>query len=137
MTDRRSNLIGAGVGLALALCADATVTKTAPRRRKAIFTAALPGAAAVYPLARDRWSSESELVREVIALLAFGGLSAAVAAARAPATARALLATGWVAHAAFDMLHEGGDHSRVPAWYPAFCAGYDVGIAGCLMRDAE
>jgi len=131
-----SNLIGAGVGLALALLSDAAVARMLPKRRAAFFTMALPAAAAIYPIARRRWSFESAVTREMAALVAFSSLSAAVATGR-PSTPRALLAGGWIAHAAFDMFHERGEESLIPEWYPAFCAGYDVGVAGCLLRSPQ
>lgn len=47
--------------------------------------------------------------------------------------ARQVAAWGWLAHAAFDLVHEPGDGSLLPDWYPAVCAGFDVGVAWDLL----
>jgi hypothetical protein len=51
-----------------------------------------------------------------------------------PARRRQLVAAGWLAHAGFDAAFVPHDGSRIPAWYPAMCAGYDVALAGRLAR---
>ena len=47
---------------------------------------------------------------------------------------RAVIAAGWVAHAAFDHVHHAGPGGRLPKWYPALCAGYDIAFAAMLLR---
>ncbi|MFC5727555.1 MULTISPECIES: hypothetical protein [Nocardioides] len=44
-------------------------------------------------------------------------------------------ASGWLAHAVFDLTHEPGSGSLFPAWYPAVCAGFDVGVAWDLLTE--
>ena len=93
----------------------------------------LPGAAAVYPLARSNRDASAHVVREGLALIGFAALTAVAARNEASLGAR-LLAAGWVGHAVFDLVHDGGPHSRIPPWYPALCAGYDVGVAARLLQ---
>lgn len=101
-----------------------------------------PGIAAVGP--DDRTPDEraaptpgpgpdGHATRELAALAAFG-VAALLAARRSDLVARRTLAAGWLAHALFDAVHETGPASRIPAWYPAFCAGYDGGVAVGLLR---
>jgi hypothetical protein len=52
-----------------------------------------------------------------------------------PAAVRRLVAAGWLAHAVFDNVHDKGPTSRLPEEYPAACAGYDVALAGLLLRE--
>ncbi|MDI9902860.1 hypothetical protein QM716_23675 [Rhodococcus sp. IEGM 1409] len=49
--------------------------------------------------------------------------------------ARRLVAASWAVHPIFDLLHERGPDSRLPDWYPAICAGYDLGVAGLLAAE--
>jgi hypothetical protein len=67
------------------------------------------------------------------ALLAFGAVGAAAARGTSSNAAR-VVAAGWAAHALFDLVHDGGQHSRIPDWYPALCAGYDLSVAAILLR---
>ncbi|WP_462375148.1 hypothetical protein [Rhodococcus erythropolis] len=52
-----------------------------------------------------------------------------------PSTARRLVAASSAVHPIFDLLHELGPESRLPDWYPAICAGYDLGVAGHLAVE--
>ena len=131
--NRRSEIIAAGAGLATALAGDVAVQKVIPRYRSAGSALGLAIAAAIYPLARGRWTAGAAPAREIAALVTFSALAASVARSDADLHTRGALAAGWSAHAAFDMLHDSGDDSRIPAWYPALCAGYDLGVAGCLL----
>ena len=47
-----------------------------------------------------------------------------------------LTGAAWVGHAVFDRVHEHGEASSLPRWYPALCAGYDLGMAAMLCRTA-
>ena len=75
---------------------------------------------------------DARLVREAVALVGFTALTAIAARSGNAAGAR-LLAAGWAGHAVFDLAHDPGRHSRIPEWYPALCAGYDVGVAARLL----
>jgi hypothetical protein len=122
-----------GVGAALAGLSDLAVTRFAARRRVPLFAVGLVAAAAIYPLFRSSRPRSAPVVRELAALLAFGAVGTAAVRGRSPNAGR-VVAAGWAAHALFDMVHDAGQHSRIPGWYPAFCAGYDLGVAAILLR---
>jgi hypothetical protein len=45
-----------------------------------------------------------------------------------------ILALGWAAHAAWDViLHKLLDVAFVPDWYPVVCAGFDLLLAGYIV----
>jgi hypothetical protein len=128
-----SAVLGAAVGLAGAVAADVAASRRGPKHRFVMQAAALPAVAAVYPLARSRRDVSAHLVRELLALIGFSALTA-LAARNDPTRGAPLLAAGWVGHAVFDLVHDGGPHSLIPEWYPGFCAGYDVGVAARLLQ---
>ena len=130
-----SAVLSAALGLGAAVAADVAASRRAPRHRFVMQAAGLPGAAAVYPVARSTRDVSTHVVREALALIGFGVLTAVAARSDAARGAR-LLAAGWVGHAVFDLVHDRGAHSRIPEWYPAFCAGYDVGVAARLLHRA-
>jgi hypothetical protein len=87
----------------------------------------------VYPAARtDRWVLGGPQQHEWLAV----GATAVLAGATwgIPKPARRVVAIGWAAHAAFDLLHEGGTDTRLPRWYPALCAGFDLVLAERLVN---
>ena len=71
------------------------------------------------------------LTREWIAVLATAAVYVGASILPAQGAAR-LTAGGWLAHAVFDYGHDRGVSSRLPQWYPALCAGFDVGVAALL-----
>lgn len=103
----RTSVVGAGVGLVTA--------------------------AVIYPAARREHAASQALAVEGAVV---GGtvLLAILAAGRSTATGRRLLALGWAAHALFDVGQGPSEDSRLPGWYPALCAGYDLALAGQLLR---
>ena len=96
------------------------------------LAAGMVAAAAIYPIARSRRPLGAPLARELAGLVATGAI-ASMAARSTQSRARRLVAAGWAAHAAFDMVHDRGEDSRIPSWYPAMCAGYDLAIAARLV----
>ena len=128
-------VLGAAVGVLAAVGVDAAIGRRAPRHRVALHAAGLATAAAVYPVARSERPASVPVARELLALLGFGAVSA-VAAREASGRGARLAAAGWLGHAVFDLVHHAGPHSRLPGWYPAFCAGYDVAVAATLLRRA-
>lgn len=133
----RVRLAACAAGGVLSVVADRSITKQVPSRRVTAQAVALVSAAGVYPIARlGRRTDRAIANREWVALLSTAMLAAG--AAKLPERqARALVAVGWLAHAAFDRAHDGGDSSRLPDWYPALCAGYDIGIAGLLLVSSN
>lgn len=104
------------------------------KRSEALSALFLVGAVATYLLADPRGESGPARLREVAAV----GVTVAVGLVSAGAprrTRRRLLAVGWLSHAAFDAVHRRNSSSYLPASYPALCAGFDVAVAGLLMRD--
>src|SRR4051794_983394 len=99
------------------------------------YAAGLAIAAAVYPAARRRWQLDRRSASELLGVIGYG--TASVLAARRPRRrANRLLAAGWASHALFDAAHGHDEGSRLPRWYPAFCAGYDLVVCGHLARAA-
>jgi hypothetical protein len=122
----------AAIGAVLAVATDIATERAAPRHRTTALTAGLVAAAAIYPIARSRRPLGAPLARELAGLGATGAIGS-LAARSTPSRARRLVATGWATHAVFDMVHDRGADSRIPSWYPAMCAGYDLAIAGRLV----
>jgi hypothetical protein len=123
----------AGAGLA-ELAARAARTVPA-ERHVTIYAAGLAVAAAIYPAARRRWRLDRRSAGELLGLIGYG--TASVLAARRPQPrAKRLLAAGWASHALFDAAHGHDENSRLPRWYPAACAGYDLVICAHLLRAA-
>lgn len=89
-------------------------------------------AALIYPAAR-RSVGTGGLAVEAAVVAATGALAAS-AARWESVTARRVLAGGWASHALFDALRGASADSRLPGWYPAVCAGYDVAVAARVAR---
>jgi hypothetical protein len=48
------------------------------------------------------------------------------------------LSIGWLGHVAWDVgLHLDRTLAAVPAWYPLFCVGFDLVVAGYLLGPAS
>lgn len=112
------------VGAAAAVGVDTATQRLAPQHRSASAALGLVGAALIYPVARrGRFGDVAEKL--VLAL-------ATATAVAGSAERRRLVAVGWLAHAMFDAKFTPGQDSRIPRWYPAACAGYDVALAARL-----
>lgn len=125
------------VGIVGGVLTDLAIRARSPRARVPAAATILVATAAVYPLARlGKPGPAGTSRREWTAIAAT--VVTLIAARRLPVTvARPLTAAAWAAHAAFDHLHERGDTSILPSWYPALCAGYDLGLAAMLTRSAQ
>jgi hypothetical protein len=138
MPDREAIAVHAGGVIAGAALAEAgaRVTRTLPASQQVRNSAAgLALAALIYPAARRRWSRDGRSAAELAGLVVYG--TASLLAARQPRPlANRLLAAGWASHALFDVAHGHDEDSRLPRWYPAACAGYDLVVAGRLARAA-
>lgn len=116
----------------LSIAADRSISHRNPTRRTVVYAAGLMGAAVVYPISHlGRTADSSVLIREWIAVLATAAMYVGASILPAQGAAR-LTAGGWLAHAIFDQGHDRGASSRLPQWYPALCAGFDVGVAALL-----
>lgn len=92
-------------------------------------------AALTYPLTDLRSGRGPARTRELAALGATLAVGLGSAFLPTP-TRRRILAAGWLSHAGFDAAHRRNSGSRLPFWYPAFCAGFDVVVAAGLMKGA-
>ena len=126
--DRAALVAGALAGYGM----DLASTRFMRRFRVPGAAAGLVTAAAIYPLARRRLSADGAMAREGAALAATVGL-AAVSARMPNRAARSVLGLSWAAHALFDATHETTGQSRLPSWYPALCAGYDLTYGARLI----
>lgn len=128
---RRADLIAGAVGLAAAFAADRAAGRLFPEHRERIHGLGLLGAAAIYPAAH-RWGHEGGGASyELAGLAGFGAVG--LHGWRRGARAAPVVAAGWATHMLFDARFGHGPATRLPAWYPAMCAGYDLAIAGLLL----
>lgn len=131
----RVRLVAFAAGGVLSIAADRLLAKQSPSRRVTAYAAGLVSAAGVYPIARlGRPADSAVLTREWTAVLATTAVLVGAIILPKEWAAR-LTAGGWLAHAVFDHAHERGGSSRLPGWYPALCAGYDVGVAALLSPN--
>ncbi|WP_460786682.1 hypothetical protein [Nocardioides maradonensis] len=127
-----SNVAGVGVGAAAGWASGELARRMRGRAEVVGIGGGLVVAALIYPAAR-RSVGTGGLVVEAAVVAATGALAAS-AAHWESATARRVLAGGWASHALFDALRGASPDSRLPGWYPAVCAGYDVAIAARVAR---
>jgi hypothetical protein len=130
---RAVDVAAVAVGAASGLAVENLTRKLFPTARTELGAAGLITAAAIYPMARGASRVSLASAREV------AGVAAATtvvtkARGRGAMTARALIAAGWASHALFDAKHDAGPGGRLPRWYPALCAGYDLAFAAALLR---
>lgn len=111
------------------MAVDRVVASASRDIRTQSAAAGLLAAAAIYPLACRR--GFGNLGEKAVLALAAGVVGAAAAK---PQWRTQLIAAGWIAHASFDAaFHPNNDASRIPSWYPAMCAGYDVALGARLL----
>jgi len=122
--------VAVGAGAGLAEVAARAARRLPAERQVAFYASGLAIAAAIYPAARRRSWGDRRSVGELVALVGYG--TASVLAARRPRA----LAAAWASHALFDAVHGHDENSRLPSWYPAVCAGYDLVLCGHLARAA-
>lgn len=130
---RAVDVVAVAAGAASALAVENLTRKLFPNARTQLGAAGLVTAAAIYPATRSGSRVSLASAREVAGVAA---ATTVVAKARGcgAVTARALIAAGWASHALFDAKHETGPGGRLPRWYPALCAGYDLAFAAALLR---
>lgn len=129
----RADLVAGALGAAAAAGTARALRRLPARRQTLVLAAALPGMAGIYPAARSGWDERAPAVREAAGVAIFGAVGA-LASTRGGSAGRRLAAGGWAAHALFDLTHERGNRSRIPSWYPAMCAGFDVSVAALMAR---
>ncbi len=123
---------GVALGAALGYGVGELTRKLSPKQGLIFGAVGLVTAAAIYPAARRSFGTGG-VFAEVAAITATTGLG--LAASRLNSTAgRQLVAAGWASHVLFDTLQGASEDSRLPGFYPALCAGYDVAYAAQLVR---
>ena len=132
-TAKRLNLCGLSVGVGSGLLADVLISRRTADRRVLCAAVGLVVAALVYPLSRRRPGLDPSE--------AWTALSACVIAALSVGcperSARSLLGVWWMCHAIFDLAFgHGSSARRLPRWYPALCAGFDVAYGARLLRSS-
>jgi hypothetical protein len=132
---RAVDVLAVAAGAASAIAVENLTRKVFPTARTELGAAGLLVAAVVYPAARSGSRVSLASAREVAGVAAATAV-VSKARSRGGMTARALIAAGWAAHAVFDARHEAGPGGRLPRWYPALCAGYDLAFAASLLRPA-
>jgi hypothetical protein len=126
---------GMVAGAGLAEIAARGARRLPAERHVGFYATGLAVAAAIYPAARRRWALDRRSASEVLGLLGYGTASV-LSAQRPQPRANRLLAAGWASHALFDAVHGHDETSRLPRWYPALCAGYDLVLCAHLLRAA-
>jgi hypothetical protein len=101
----------------------------APRRELLVYGIGLGVTAVAYVALALHYSAPAPyLGLELVGATLYGG-AAVLGTRRWPA----LLALGWTAHVAWDLLlHPAGSTAYVPTWYPWFCVGFDLPIGGYI-----
>jgi hypothetical protein len=131
----KSTGIAVVAGAGLALASDFLTRRRLPAHVVPAAAAGLVTAAVIYPAARVGRAVDADVARrERLSVMATSGVLALAAIRGSSGRVRSIVASGWLAHAAFDQVHDKGATSRLPEWYPAVCAGYDIAIAGLLLR---
>lgn len=138
------NVLAAGIGAVAAWSVEELSSKLFPAKRAELGALGLTTAAVIYPAARRRHWVGAASARELAGVGAAVGLSAVALRpadvkpdeeAAADVRRRRLIAAGWLAHAVFDNVHKAGPGGRLPSWYAAMCAGYDVAFAATLLKE--
>lgn len=116
------------IGVTLALAIGAMATALRMDRDRAFYPTVMMVVASYYVLFAAQAASTQALLPELAAGAVF--LAMAVVGFR---TSLWLVAFALVAHGAFDAVHGHViDNPGMPAWWPAFCAAYDV-VAGVYL----
>lgn len=126
------NVVGVAAGAGLGWASGELARRLGGRAEVVGLGAGLVTAALIYPAAR-RSASTGGVMAEVAVIAATTALAGAATRLEST-TARRVLGAGWASHALFDTLTGASSDSRLPRWYPALCAGYDVAIAARVAR---
>ena len=126
------NVAGVAAGAGLGWASGELARRLGGRTEVIGIGAGLVSAAVIYPAAR-RSATSGGLAVEAAVIAATTALAGAATKLESTA-ARRVLGAGWASHALFDTLQGASSDSRLPRWYPAVCAGYDVAIAARVAR---
>ena len=116
------------VGIILSLGVALFARRIGLDRDRAFYSTVLIVVASYYVLFAAMGGPGSALLVE--SLLAIGFVAIAVAGFT---TSRWIIVAGLAGHGMFDAVHAGIiENAGMPAWWPAFCAAYDIGAATWL-----
>ena len=102
-------------------------------RSSRIFGVGLVGAAMIYVVLAVAYGTLRNSLVETAGLGMFLGV-----AALGVRFSRYVLALGWVAHVAWDLvLHPVNASSYAPWWYPVMCIGFDLLVAGAIVGTSS
>ena len=124
----------AGIGLGAAVASLALVAPLPEQLQIWISAWSVLLAAVIYltwGTARGDLGDRRWLSAQTAAVLGFGAVVIAAVAVE-PASARYVLAAGWLAHAAWDVAHHRADRV-VPRWYAEACMVADLLLATVLL----
>ena len=124
-------MLGLILGIVLSLALIYLARMYPPKGERRVYAIGLVVAALIYVVfgvvggASARW-----LTIEIIGVLIYG-VAAWVGLRGWPS----LLALGWIAHVAWDvLLHVGGAGAEyTPPWYPWLCVSFDLVVAGAIL----
>jgi hypothetical protein len=121
------------VGLLLSLGVAVFARRTGLDRDRAFYPTVLIVVALYYVLFAAMSGSTRAVLIESIVMTGF-----AAAAVTGFWSSRWIVVAGLFAHGVMDTFHGHViENTGVPAWWPAFCAAYDVGAAACLAWYAR
>jgi len=116
------------IGIALSLGVAMFARQVGFDRDRAFYPTVVTVVASYYVLFAAMGASVTTLFLESLVMAGF--LTAAVVGFK---SSRWIVVGALAGHGVFDALHGHViDNAGVPVWWPAFCAAYDIGAAGCL-----
>ncbi|MGN6753810.1 MAG: hypothetical protein ACTHJJ_14810 [Intrasporangium sp.] len=122
------------LGVAATGASLAVVAPIPTSARTWLGAACLLAAAVIYLVwgaARGELGERRWRTAQTIGVVGFGAVALAVVVAD-PAAARYVLAAGWIAHAAWDVVHHHAGRV-VPRWYAETCMACDLTVAAVLL----
>jgi len=126
-----STLCGLSVGVGSGQLTDVLISRRVADRRVLWAAVGLVVAALVYPMTRRRPGLDPSEGWTVLSACVIAALSVGCP----ERSARSLLGVSWMCHALFDLAFGHGSSTwRLPRWYPALCAGFDVAYGARLLR---
>jgi hypothetical protein len=134
MPGERTIALAVAAGAGAAWGVDELFARWLPAVRVRGYAVGLVGAAAIYPALRTAHRGSRRGRRELAATAGYGVLAVLASSTGIGASASRVIAAGWASHALFDLVHATDEHTRLPNWYPAMCAGYDIAAAALLLR---
>lgn len=122
-------------GIVLSLALVGLARRYPPTRERGVYAVALVIAALIYfVLGLAGGASAQSLAFEILGLFLYGAVAWGGLHGKPW-----LLAVGWAAHVAWDVLFHlsGFGAEYTPDWYPWFCVSFDLVIAGAVLASSR